>query len=312
MVLLVNSGGEKAVEDWRRCLAEFAPDLDVRWWHDPAIDPEAVRYVLVWEPEPGRIASFPNLRMICSSAAGVDHILRDPHLPTHLPLVRMANEDTAQRMGEYACLGALCLLRDMKRVVANQARVVWDHFGAPRSARETRAGVLGLGNLGRQAAIMLAGLGFETAGWSTSHKDIPGVASYAGAAEFDAFLARTDILVALLPETPATIGLLNAATLARLPDGAGIVNAGRGSLIVAADLIAALDSGRLAGAFLDVFETEPLPPADPLWTHPKVIVTPHNASFGSRRERARHVAAAIAAFERGDTPPFLYDPERGY
>lgn len=312
MILLVKSGGEDALPEWRAHFAEYAPHLDVRWWDDASVPSEAVRYVLVWEPQPGRLAGYPNLRLICSSAAGVDHITTDPDWPRHLPVVRMAEPETAQRMGEYVCLGALALLRDARRIAVGQARGEWDYFEAPRTAAETRAGILGLGHLGRRSAEMLRDLGFSVAGWSASRKSVPGVESFCGDAELDAFLARTDILVCLLPQTPATIGILCARTLSRLPRGAGVVNAGRGAHVVIPDLVAALDSGHLGGAVLDVFEQEPLPADDRLWRHPKIIVTPHLASSASRRARARAVAAAIAAFERGEEPDNLFRPERGY
>jgi len=311
MILLVKTGGPEAMPEWQSLLAEFAPHLDVRHWDDP-VPPEDVRYAFVWQPEPGRLAQLPNLRLISSSAAGVDHITSDPTYPKHLPLVRMLTDDQAQRMGEYVCLGALSLLRDMKRIVTSQAAGKWDGFVTERSALHTRAGVMGMGNLGTRAAQMLSRLGFQTAGWSTSRKSVDGVESFAGPEEMAGFLARTDILVCLLPDTPATRGLICAETIALLPKGAGIVNAGRGPQILIPDLIAGLDSGHLCGAMLDVFDTEPLPAESPIWTHPKIIVTPHIASFGAKRERARHLANVIAAFEAGETPPGLYDPVRGY
>jgi glyoxylate/hydroxypyruvate reductase A len=312
MIMLVKSGGAESVPEWQALFAEYAPQLEVRWWDDPTVSPEDVHYVLVWEPQAGRLAQLPNLRLICSSAAGVDHITRDPTAPLHLPLVRMGSEETAQRMGEFVALSALSLLRSMKRIVDAQARRQWQEFETPRSARETRAGVMGLGNLGVRSAEMLRDLGFITSGWATSRKTIPGVTCFAGPAERDTFLGQCDILVCLLPDTPATRGIINAETLALLPVGAGLVNVARGAHVVTADLLAALDSGQLAGAVLDVFEREPLAADSPLWAHPKIIISPHVASLASRRARVHYVADVIAAFERGEALPNLYDHERGY
>ena len=312
MTLLVNSGGEDAVADWQAHFKVAAPHLDVRWWRDPAIQPEDVRYVLVWEPDPGRLASLPNLRLILSTAAGVDHITRDPTWPRHVPLVRMGGDETAQRMGEFVCMAALALLRDFRRVTLAQAERRWDYFENPRCAFDLRVGVMGLGNLGARSAAMLAGLGFEVAGWSRTAKRLPGVACYAGAAERDAFLAQSDILVCLLPDTADTRGAIRAETIARLPPGAAVINVARGGHVVLPDLLAALDAGHLSGAVLDVFETEPLPPDHPVWTHRLVTVTPHMASLASRRARSHYAAEVIAAFERGDALPNLYDPDRGY
>jgi len=312
MTLVIKSGDEQAFLEWQASFAEFAPDLEVRFWSDPTLDPEAIKYAMVWDPEPGRLAQFPHLKLISSSAAGVDHILRDPHLPRHLPLVRVTTSDTSQRMGDYVCWAALSLLRRIPEILVNQAERGFDESLNGEAATETRVGVMGLGALGSRAAAMLAGLGFQTAGWSGSPKSIAGVESFAGADALAPFLARTDILVCLLPLTPATTGIICAETIAQLPRGAGIVNVGRGGHVVDADLLAALDSGLLRGAVLDVFHPEPLAKDHPFWAHPKIIVTPHVASFGSRRVRARHVAGVIAALERGEKLPGLYDPVRGY
>ncbi len=298
--------------DWQRYFAETAPDLRVHWWHDPAVQPEDVHYVLPWEPELGRLASLPNLRLILSPAVGVDHITRDPAWPAHLPLVRMGGEEPAQRMGEYVCLACLSLLRGWRRVTAAQAERNWDYFDADRCAPEVTVGVMGLGNLGARAAVMLAGLGFNVAGWSRTPKAIAGVACYAGEAERDDFLRQSDILVCLLPDTLETRGAIRAETIALLPPGAAVVNAARGGHVVWEDLAAALDSGQLSGAVLDVFTEEPLPPDHAAWVHPRVTVTPHLASLASRRSRARYVADAIRRFEAGEPLPNLYDPARGY
>jgi glyoxylate/hydroxypyruvate reductase A len=311
-VLLVKSGGSAAVPDWQAQFARVCPGLEVRDWHDTTVDAASVTYVLVWEPDPGRLATYPNLRIIFSSAAGVDHLTRDPDLPRHLPIVRMGASEAGQTMGEYVCLAALALVRDYRRLVAAQAERRWDPFDAPRTAAQTRVGILGLGNLGRRAAAMLQGLGFPVAGWARTARTEPGVAIAAGMDALPGFLAETDILVGLLPDTPQTAGLLNAERIALLPPGAAIINAGRGSLIVMDDLIAALDSGHLSGAVLDVFETEPLPAEHPAWRHPRIGVTSHVAGFASRPARAAYVAEALAAFAEGREMPNLYRPERGY
>nr|WP_305123361.1 glyoxylate/hydroxypyruvate reductase A [Roseomonas sp. GC11] len=293
-------------------MSAIDPRFSAHWWQDESVRPEEVDYVVVWEPEPGWLATLPNLRVVFSSAAGVDHITRDPSWPRHLPLVRMGGDAVSQRMGEFISWSCLSLLRDARHYALSQAQRVWAPKEVPFTARERRVGIMGLGNLGSQAAKMLQGLGFQVQGWARSRKELPGVVSFAGAAELPAFLASTDILVCLLPSTPETNGLINAALLAQLPAGAALVNAGRGAHLVIPDLLAALDSGHLASAVLDVFPEEPLAAESPLWAHPKIIVTPHAASLPSRAERARYVAAAIADFEAGRPLPNLYDHARGY
>ncbi len=267
---------------------------------------------MTWEPEPGRLAALPNLRLILSPGAGVDHITQDPAWPAHLPLVRMGGEEPAQRMGEYVCLACLALLRGWRRIAHAQADALWEEYEPGPSAPDMTVGIMGLGNLGVRAAAMLTALGFSVIGWSRSAKSLPGVQSYAGDAERDAFLRRADILVCLLPDTPETRGAICAETLALLPPGAAVVNAARGPHLVWEDLAAALDSGQVSGAVLDVFTQEPLPPDHPAWRHKRVTVTPHVASLASRRARAHYAADVIRRFEAGEPLPNLYDPARGY
>jgi glyoxylate/hydroxypyruvate reductase A len=311
-ILLVKSGGEAAMPEWQRHFADLAPGVEVRWWDDATVDPAAVRYALVWDPEPGRIAQLPKLEVIFGSGAGVDFIAADPTLPKHVPLVRMATAGAAQRMGEFVTWAVLSLMKDARRIATAQAERRWDFFEPERIAPRTTIGIMGLGHMGTAAAAMLRGIGFPVIGWSRTRKDIQGVRSYAGAGEQAAFLAASDILVCLLPATPETRHIIAAPLLAQLPDGAGLVNVGRGSQQKIEDILAALDSGRLSGAVLDVFEQEPLPADHPAWTHPKLLVTPHMASLPPRRERAEHVATLIAAHERGEAMPNTYDHERGY
>lgn len=311
-MLLIKSGGAGAFAEWERHFAELAPALELRAWDDPGVDPDDVRHVFCWEPPPGWLVGFPNLRLIISSGAGVDHILRDPYYPLHIPIVRMGGAATIAHMADFVRLGVFSLLRDMPRIIANQANKHWEEFGVPRASGETRVGVMGLGTLGAPAAVALRDCGFVTAGWSRRRRTIPGVRCFEGDEEFAAFLARTDILVNLLPETDATRGIIDGDVLALLPPGAAILNAGRGSHLVLDDLLLMLASGQISAAFLDVFSPEPLPPDHPAWTHPRIIVSTHVAAIPSRRDRAKFAANAIATFERGETPDNLYDPSLGY
>jgi glyoxylate/hydroxypyruvate reductase A len=311
MRLIINSGGPQAIDEWRARFRDFAPELDVVGWHEE-VDPASVDYALVWAPDPGRLATFSNLKLIISAGAGVDHILADPALPRHLPIARMVTSRTQTEMAEFVLTGALMLTRGIKRIVDNQARRHWEVFDSLRVAADVRVGIMGLGHLGVASAQLLARVGFPVSGWSRGASTLPGMPSYAGQEQFGEFLANTDLLVCLLPATDATRGILNRSTLSQLPQGASLINAGRGSHMVTQDIIDALDSGQLQQALLDVFEEEPLPALSPLWSHPGIIVSPHCAAIPDRKERARHTALLIAANERGDPLPNIYDPKRGY
>ncbi|WP_426957800.1 2-hydroxyacid dehydrogenase [Muricoccus radiodurans] len=311
-MLVVKAAGAEIRQEWCDHFAGLLPDLAARSFDAPDIRDEEVTYALVWEPDPGWLARFPKLRAIFSLGAGVEHITADPTWPRHVPLVRMGSEETGQRMGEYVAWACLSLLRDARDFALAQAERRWDYKVGDATAQDVQVGIMGMGRLGGAAVPMLRGLGFPVAGWSRSPKVVEGAICFAGPEELDAFLAETRILVCLLPATPETERIVDAALLAKLPRGAAVVNAGRGSNLVTADLIAALDSGHLSGAVLDVFDREPLPAENPLWSHPKVTVTPHVASIARRRERARFVAGAIRDFEAGRPLPNLYHPDRGY
>lgn len=312
MRLLIKSGGEEAMAEWRAHFQAVNPLIDVRFWADPAVAPETVDYVMAWEPPAGWLAGLPNLKVVFSSGAGVDHITKDPAWPRQLPLIRMGGDDLSQRMGEFIVWSALSLLRDTRDFALGQAASEWRYKEVPFSAADRTVGIMGMGNLGARAAEMLQGVGFPVRGWSRSPKAVPGVEDFVGPEALDAFLAGTDILVCLLPSTPDTADIIDAALLARLPKGAHVINAGRGPHVVEADLIAALDSGHIAGAVLDVFRSEPLSADSPLWRHPRITVTPHIASTPTRRGKVEFVANCIAAFEAGKPLPNVFDPVRGY
>jgi glyoxylate/hydroxypyruvate reductase A len=311
-VMVVKSGGEAGFAEWRACFGSLAPGLVLRYWDDPALRPDDIDFALVWDPEPGRLAAMPKLKVVFGSGAGVDGIAADPDYPRHVPLVRMSIPEATQRMGEFCCWAALSLLKDARRMALAQAERRWEEVEPPWRATQRTVGIMGLGNMGQRSAAMLRGIGFPVLGWSRGRKAVPGVESFAGPDELDAFLARTDILVCLLPATPETRHIINAATLAKLPRGAGYIGLGRGMQQKLDDILAALDDGQLSGAVLDVFEPEPLPPGHPLWSHPRATITAHVASLPSRMERVAFAAAAIAGFERGEPLPNLFDHARGY
>ncbi len=295
---------------WERALARHAPDLDLRSWPELG-DPAGIDYALVWEPPSGLLAGLPNLKVIFSIGAGIDHLASDPELPPAVPVVRMVEPGLTAGMTEFVVMSVLYHHRFMLDYLAQQRAKHWQEI-SQIGPQERRIGIMGLGVLGQDAARRLLDFGFPVAGWSRSPKSVPGVTSFAGAEGLAAFLGRSDILVCLLPSTAETRGLLNAETLAALPRGAAIVNAGRGDLIVEADLLAALDGGQVGGATLDVFPEEPLPANSRFWDHPRVVVTPHIASMTIPDSAAAAVVEQIRRFEAGQPLEHVVEMSRGY
>ena len=280
-----------------------------------SFDRLSVNYVATWGPKPGSLSGLPNLQVIFSLGAGVDHLMDYPDLPD-VPIVRIAQDDLTDRMSEYVVLHCLMHLRDQRRFDVQQRERTWGYDHAPPKASEVRVGMLGFGVLGQDAARKLQVMGFDVAGWSRSPKQLPGFRVYAGH-ELDAFLARTDVLVSLLPLTPDTRGMLNRTLFRKLArdgrlGGPVLINAGRGGLQVEADILACLEDGTLEAATLDVFETEPLPPDSPLWSHPGVTITPHNAAVSEPEATARYIVDQIRRFERGEPLQNVVDRARGY
>ena len=297
-------------------MRKAAPQLDVRVWPDGVGRIEDIEYTAAWLPPPDVVRSLPNLKVIFSLGAGVDAILKDPTLPKDIPIVRVNEPDLTARMTEYVVLHVLLHHRQQRRIDENQKRKVWDSF-ATHAASDMAVGIMGLGVMGAESAERLRDLGFKVAGWSRTRKRIDGVHCYAGAAEFDSFLRRTDILVSLLPATPETDGIINRDTIRKLsrkgPFGAPIViNAGRGRQQVEADILAALEAGELYAATLDVFQTEPLPAGSPLWSHPKVTVTPHSAADSDPETICAYVARQIERHRAGLPLDNVVDRVRGY
>jgi glyoxylate/hydroxypyruvate reductase A len=304
------------IDIWTAAMRRLDPARDIRVWPDALGRLDDIDYVVCWKPPPGVVRQFANLKAIFNLGAGVDAILLDETLPEDVPVVRVNEPDLTMRMTEYVVLHVLMNHRQQRRTDENQKRKIWDPF-LTHAASDLAVGIMGLGVMGTASAEILRDIGFKIAGWSQTRKKIPGVHCYAGAAEFDSFLRRTDLLVCLLPLTPETQGILNREVFRKLsrkgPFGAPIlINAGRGKQQVEADILAALDSGELYAATLDVFETEPLPPESPLWTHPKVTVTPHFAADSDPDSITSYVLNQIRRHERGLPLDNTVDRTRGY
>ena len=294
---------------WAEVFRREAPEIDFRLW--PEIGEAAeVRFLAAWEPPADLATRFANLQLLFSTGAGVDQFDFSA-LPPQLPVVRMVEPGIVQGMVEYVTHAVLDLHRDMPAYRRAQQQRQWQPLTV-KPAAERRIGVLGLGSLGQAVLAQLVAFGFDCAGWSRSHHHVPGVRCHAGAGELDGFLARSEILVCLLPLTDATRGFLSAALFAKLPRGASLVHVGRGPQLAAADLLQALDVGHLAEAVLDVTEPEPLSAHDALWSHPRVRITPHIASMTQPQTAARVAIDNLRRFARGEPLIGLVDRMRGY
>jgi glyoxylate/hydroxypyruvate reductase A len=316
LALLIRGGTDNwAPERWKARFESELGDRAVVSVAEDRFDPRAVHYAAVWKPDAGALRAFPDLKAVFNLGAGVDAVLSDPNFP-RVPLVRVSDEDLTSRMTEYVVMHTLMHHRQQAYLDACQQRREW----APRlqwPAKAVRVGVLGMGVLGRHAAQALRSLGFQVAGWSRTAHAADGIDSYAGPGGLPAFLARTDILICLLPLTPQTRGILCRSLFAQLArdgvlGGPVVINAGRGGLQIEDDILACLDDGTLKAVTLDVFEREPLEVDSPLWRHPAVRISPHNAADTDPDAIAAYVAAQIVDFEAGRPLRNVVDMGRGY
>jgi glyoxylate/hydroxypyruvate reductase A len=296
-------------QHWKSVFAEREPDLPFLIWPERG-DPEKVRYIAAWLPPDDLATGYPNLEVLFSVGAGVDQ-LDLTQVPPHVRVVRMVDPGVPEMMSEFVTSAVMALHCDVLAHRESRKLRQWRPLPA-RPAAGRRVGVMGLGRLGARSCQKLAGLGFDVSGWSRSRHEIEGIETFAGEDGFGAFLARTDILVCLLPLTEETQGILGDGLFSRLPKGAMIVNAGRGGHLDEAALLKALDSGHLAGAVLDVTLQEPLPADSPLWSHPGILITPHIASFAEAGTSVEVILGNIARLRAGDEPIGLVDRTRGY
>jgi phosphoglycerate dehydrogenase-like enzyme len=291
-------------------LREAAPDVPV-WTSDEPHDPLAVEAILAWRIKPGVVGRYPNLRVVSAVGAGVEKLLAAGDLPAGLPVTRALDPAQNELIAQWVVGCTLQFTRELRRYAAQQAAAHWERHPV-RPAAQCRVGVLGLGAVGQAIARAFRPLGYPVAGWARHERAVDGVAVFAGEAGLPALLAQTDVLVCALPLTPQTRGLLNRTTLAMLPRGALLVSVGRGEHVVETGLRALLDEGHLAGAALDVFEREPPPPDNWVWSHPKVLATPHIAGEVARAVVARQTLDALRRARAGEPQPLAVDRQAGY
>lgn len=312
-VLVTVSGWD--VEPWLERFRRLLPEKRVVTPADE-FNRDDVEYVATWKHPAGSLKNLPRLKAVFSLGAGVDHVFADPDLPA-VPVARVVDPDLTMRMSEWVLMHVLMHHRQQRMYDYQQYEKIWHDDDNQPAAKDVRVGVMGLGELGADAARKLAVVGFDVAGWARSRHRIEKVKCFAGAAEFDAFLARTDILIALMPLTEETRGVLNMELFRKLArdgrlGGPILINAGRGGSQNEADILAALEEGVLKAATLDVFAAEPLPAASPLWSDPRITITPHNAAQSDPDAVAASVARQIRALERGEELQHVVERGRGY
>ena len=300
-----------AMHAWRDALLAEDATLDIRLFPD-AGDPAAIEAAVCWtQHDMAELRRYPNLKLIISMGAGVDHLLRPPGPPPGIPVARLKDARLTTGMTESVLLNVLRFHRQDLEYRAQQAARIWEELPAPDTGKR-RIGLLGLGQLGGAAAQALMALGFPVMGWTRTPRHMSGVQGFSGSDGLRDMLRQTDILVCLLPLTPDTRGVINAHSLALLPRGAFVINAARGGHVVPEDLLTALDSGQVAAAALDVFEPEPLPEDHRFWTHPRVLVWPHASAITIPSSAAPQVVENLRRAREGRPLINLVDASAGY
>lgn len=295
---------------WRREFASRLPGHDFQIFPDVE-DVDSVEYVLTWMPPIGDLKRYPNLKAIFSIGAGCDHILRDPDVPRSVPIVRLVDDVSVRDMSHFALYWVLHFQRNFHLYANQQRDGVWQRHPY-LDVSDHCVGVLGLGGMGAPIARAIADQGFKVIGWSRSQRDVAPITCHAGLGELPTLLAASSIVVSVLPLTEETSGLLNRERFGQMRKGSFLINIGRGPVIDDADLIAALDSGQLAAAALDVFSVEPLPGEHPFWNHSRVHVTPHAAGPTKDDSAIAQIVRNIERMERGDHPHPVWNWDLGY
>ncbi len=306
-ILVYRSDGASA--PWVDDLKAALPQAQVRIWAPG--DQAGCDYAVLWAPPPELLASLGNAKAMFLMGAGVDAILKYGDALPDVPIVRVGDAGMGVQMAEYVIHAVLRYFRRFDEYERQCRRGVWAPLPANDKA-DFSIGVLGTGKLGQRVLEALAPFGFPLHGWSRSERRIDGVTMYAGDAQLDAFLRASRVLVCMLPLTPATSNLLDRAKLAKLPQGAYLINVARGALVAEPDLLTLIRAGHIAGATLDVFRNEPLPAPHPFWDEPRISITPHISALTVRGDSVQQMAHKIAAMERGEAVEDVVDRQRGY
>lgn len=307
MELIIDST-TKDLTPWLKAFKEALPDIKVMTW-DEVQNPDRIEVAILWNHRPEFFKVMKNVRLVCSLGAGVDHILKDPLLPQNMPITRIVSDELSGPMSMF-CVGAVIYFErkfDYYRSLQNQKK--WDQEFDPE--RHLHVGVMGLGELGQDLANKLVMLGFQVSGWSKTKKQLSGVQSFQSD-ELDQFLSTIDLLICMLPATDETKGILNKVTFGKMKRGSFLINVARGQHQVNEDILDALDSGQMEGAFLDVFPVEPLPKENRLWNHPKVIVTPHIAVVTKLEAAVPQIKKNIENLQQGNLLINTVDRYKGY
>ena len=301
---------ENNLQPWLDEIGTAFPLAEVWAWTPDCVGRQA-DFAVLWAPPVELLASQRELKAVFNIGAGVDGLMRLPNLPAGVPIVRLNDAGMAVQMAEYVCHALIRHTRGFAVYEGHAKAGEWKREPAiDRGAFPV--GVMGLGNMGARVAQSVAGFDYPVFGWSRTTKSLPGIQTFSGRVGLDEFLPRARVLVCVLPLTPDTEGILNAATLEKLKPGAYLINVARGRHLVENDLLAMLASGRLAGATLDVFREEPLPPGHAFWKHPKITITPHISALTLRAESVEQIAEKIRAMERGEMIEGVVETGRGY
>jgi len=293
---------------WSAALGERLPDAQVRPW---PVDWPDTDFAVAWNPPDAFFEGIRVKEALFCAGAGVDRLLRHPGLPAALPVVRVEDAGMGLQMAEYCCQEVLRVFRRQADYELQQRERVWREL-EPLPRERFEIGIVGMGVLGGQVARALRVFGFPLLGYSRTPRSVEGVECLSGAEALPRFLGRCRVLILLAPLTPETDSLFDARRLAMLPRGAWLVNVARGALVVDGDLVEAIDRGRLAGATLDVFRTEPLPAEHPFWGHPRIRITPHVSAVTLIDETADQIAGKIRRLRRGEAVSGVVDRTRGY
>lgn len=310
MKVVIVSPGRSNLDQWVTALEQASPDLEVEVYPEDT-KPEETEFILTWNPPEDIFERYPNLKVLSSMGAGINHILKNPNLPEDVAITKVNDANLKYDLSIFALTLVLDHLRNMPKYYHAKQQKNWNPSGYWRP-EDKMVGIIGLGSIGQEVGEKLVQNNFTVKGWSRSEKNIDNIESFHGNDQLGEFLSCADIAICTLPLTEETAGILDKSLFEKLPDGAYLINLGRGSQLEENDLWEALDSGELSGAALDVFDDEPLPEDHPFWTHPKITITPHTASITDPESISKTLAENAKRLEKGEELLDRISVKRGY